>query len=78
MYLLQQSIPEQSSRREQCDFVTALMNACMDHLLASDVLIFGQSASLPLTAAVTGTGYSTLAANVFYFASRLVDSVWNG
>ena len=46
----------------------------MEHLLAADILLFGQGQSTPNS---TGN-YSTLLANVFYFATRLTDCLWSG
>lgn len=46
----------------------------MEHLLAADVLL-GDQAALPIS---SGGNYSNMANNVFYFASRLVDKVWQG
>lgn len=75
--LLIQLIPEGSSRHEQAAFVTVLLQLVMDHLVAADVLLCGQSSSLPLTLSASNN-YSILAANVFYFTTRVVDCVWNG
>lgn len=49
----------------------------MDHLIASDVLLYGNASSLPLTVGQS-SDYSTLAANVFYFTSRVTDCLWSG
>uniref|UniRef100_A0A914V9C1 WD repeat and FYVE domain-containing protein 3 n=1 Tax=Plectus sambesii TaxID=2011161 RepID=A0A914V9C1_9BILA len=76
--VLLETTPDTASKKEQNQFVTELLKATMDHLLAGDVLLCGMSASLPLTSNTTGASYATLATNVFYFASRLVDCVWNG
>lgn len=70
-------MPEGSTRQEQMAYATALLQLVMEHLVASDVLLCGQSSSLPLTLPMN-SNYSTLAANVFYFTSRLVDCMWNG
>ena len=46
----------------------------MEHLLAADVLL-GDQAAMPIA---SGTSYSSMAHNVFYFASRVVDKLWQG
>ncbi|KFD70218.1 hypothetical protein M514_17568 [Trichuris suis] len=57
-------------------FVTAFAFAVMDRVEATDILARGTSA--PLSAPGSpNSSYSSLAANVFYFASKLVDSLWN-
>uniref|UniRef100_A0A915IK38 WD repeat and FYVE domain-containing protein 3 n=1 Tax=Romanomermis culicivorax TaxID=13658 RepID=A0A915IK38_ROMCU len=76
-FLTLKVIPEGSSRTEQSAFITHLLRSVMDHLVAADVLLCGQSLSLPLTLSVT-SNYSVLAANVFYFTARTVDCIWNG
>lgn len=50
------------------------MKHVMDHLLAADVLL-GEQAALPIA---TGASYANMANNVFYFASRVVDKLWQG
>ena len=44
----------------------------MEHLVAADVLL-GEQAALPIA---TGGSYVNMANNVFYFASRVVDKLW--
>ena len=46
----------------------------MERLLAADVLL-GEQAALLIPAS---TNYAYLATSVFYFASRVVDKLWNG
>lgn len=58
-------------------FTTGILQTTMDHLIASDVLLYGSASSLPLTVGQS-TDYSTLAANVFYLTSRVTDCLWNG
>jgi len=48
----------------------------MDHLLAADVLL-GDQAALP-TSSSSSVTYTHLANNVFYFAGRIVDKLWQG
>ncbi len=71
-----------STRADQKALLTCILNSCTEHLLASDILLFGAGASLPLSTQSaqrsTPGNYSTLVANVFYFAARLTDCVWNG
>ena len=50
-----------------------MLKCIMDHLVAADVLL-GDQAALPLS----GGKYSNMANNVFYFASRVVDKLWQG
>lgn len=70
-------MPEQASPEAVAVFTTTILQSSMEHLIASDVLLYGQANSLPLTFRQAGN-YNSLAANVFYFASRMVDCVWNG
>ncbi|BFZ02583.1 hypothetical protein BsWGS_05621 [Bradybaena similaris] len=66
--------PEHASRAQQKEFQTEMLKILMDHLLAADMLL-GEQAALPI---MSGSSYSNLAANVFYFASRVVDKMWHG
>ena len=45
----------------------------MDHLLAADVLL-GEQAAVSAAA----SNYVHIAQNVFYFAGRVVDKLWQG
>jgi hypothetical protein len=78
--LLETGVGGSSTRADQKALLTCILNSCTEHLLASDILLFG--ASLPLSSQSTQRStlgnYSTLVANVFYFAARLTDCVWNG
>lgn len=69
-----QASPEHASRAQQKEFQTEMLKILMDHLLAADMLL-GEQAALPI---MSGSSYSNLAANVFYFASRVVDKMWHG
>ena len=69
-----QSAPEHASRSQRREFQTDLLKGLMDHLLAADALL-GEQAALPLA---TGGSYANTAANVFYFANRVVDKLWQG
>ena len=51
-----------------------MLKTLMDHLLATDVLL-GEQTTLPL---VNGGAYSNIPANVFNFAGRVVDKLWQG
>ncbi|XP_048248442.1 WD repeat and FYVE domain-containing protein 3-like isoform X1 [Haliotis rufescens] len=72
--LLLDASPEHASRAQQKEFQTELLTTLMGHLLAADVLL-GEQAALPIG---TGNSYNNMAANVFYFASRVVDKLWQG
>ena len=47
----------------------------MDHLLATDALLGDQAALSPISSAGS---LSNMPSNVFYFAGRLVDKLWQG
>lgn len=51
-----------------------MLKTIMDHLVAVDVLL-GDQAAVPIMA---GGSFATLASNVFYFTSRVVDKLWQG
>ncbi|XP_041447245.1 WD repeat and FYVE domain-containing protein 3 isoform X2 [Xenopus laevis] len=72
--LLLEASPERSTRAQQKEFQTYILDSVMDHLLAADVLL-GEDASLPIT---TGGNYHVLVNNVFYFTQRVVDKLWQG
>ncbi|KAK7912734.1 hypothetical protein WMY93_012945 [Mugilogobius chulae] len=67
-------LPERSTRTQQKEFQSNILDGVMEHLLAADVLL-GEDASLPLS---TGGNYQTLVNNVFYFSQRVVDKLWQG
>ena len=46
----------------------------MEHLLAADALL-GDQAALPVA---SGGSYTHTANNIFYFAHRVVDKLWQG
>uniref|UniRef100_A0A670KCI7 WD repeat and FYVE domain containing 3 n=1 Tax=Podarcis muralis TaxID=64176 RepID=A0A670KCI7_PODMU len=72
--LLLEASPERSTRAQQKEFQTYILDSVMDHLLAADVLL-GEDASLPIT---SGGSYQVLVNNVFYFTQRVVDKLWQG
>ncbi|XP_006867792.1 PREDICTED: WD repeat and FYVE domain-containing protein 3 isoform X1 [Chrysochloris asiatica] len=72
--LLLEASPERSTRTQQKEFQTYILDSVMDHLLAADVLL-GEDASLPIT---SGGSYQVLVNNVFYFTQRVVDKLWQG
>ncbi|XP_051026473.1 WD repeat and FYVE domain-containing protein 3 [Acomys russatus] len=72
--LLLEASPERSTRTQQKEFQTHILDSVMDHLLAADVLL-GEDASLPIT---SGGSYQVLVNNVFYFTQRVVDKLWQG
>uniref|UniRef100_A0A803T4Q8 WD repeat and FYVE domain containing 3 n=1 Tax=Anolis carolinensis TaxID=28377 RepID=A0A803T4Q8_ANOCA len=72
--LLLEAAPERSTRAQQKEFQTHILDSVMDHLLAADVLL-GEDASLPIT---SGGSYHVLVNNVFYFTQRVVDKLWQG
>uniref|UniRef100_A0A5S6QX43 WD repeat and FYVE domain-containing protein 3 n=1 Tax=Trichuris muris TaxID=70415 RepID=A0A5S6QX43_TRIMR len=57
-------------------FVTAFDIAVMDRIEATDILARGTNAPLAAPSSPSSS-YCSLAANVFYFASKLVDCLWN-
>ncbi|KAL4240237.1 WD repeat and FYVE domain-containing protein 3 [Mactra antiquata] len=66
--------PEHATRAQQREYQTEMMKTIMDHLVAVDVLL-GDQAAVPIMA---GGSFATLASNVFYFTSRVVDKLWQG
>ncbi|XP_069124433.1 WD repeat and FYVE domain-containing protein 3-like isoform X2 [Argopecten irradians] len=64
--------PENASRAQRKEYQTEIMKTVMEHLVAADVLL-GDQAALPIS---SGGSYTNMANNVFYFASRLVDKMW--
>ncbi len=69
-----QASPEHASRLQQKEFQTEVLSALMEHLLAADALL-GDQAALPVTSAGS---YTHTANNIFYFAQRVVDKLWQG
>uniref|UniRef100_H3DD36 WD repeat and FYVE domain containing 3 n=1 Tax=Tetraodon nigroviridis TaxID=99883 RepID=H3DD36_TETNG len=72
--LLLEASPERSTRTQQKEFQSNILDGVMEHLLAADVLL-GEDASLPLS---SGGSYQILVNNVFYFTQRVVDKLWQG
>ncbi|XP_028851764.1 WD repeat and FYVE domain-containing protein 3 isoform X2 [Denticeps clupeoides] len=72
--LLLEASPERSTRTQQKEFQSYILDSVMEHLLAADVLL-GEDASMPITC---GGNYQTLVNNVFYFTQRVVDKLWQG
>ncbi|XP_072921340.1 WD repeat and FYVE domain-containing protein 3 isoform X1 [Hemitrygon akajei] len=72
--MLLEASPERSTRAQQKEFQTCILDSVMDHLLAADVLL-GEDSTLPIA---TGGSYSVLVNNVFYLTQRLVDKLWQG
>ncbi|CAH1794598.1 unnamed protein product [Owenia fusiformis] len=66
--------PEHSTPGQQRELQTEVLKGLMDHLLAADALL-GEQAALPIA---IGGSYGNMASNVFYFASRVVDKLWQG
>ncbi|OPL20203.1 wd 3 repeat and fyve domain-containing protein, partial [Mytilus galloprovincialis] len=64
--------PDNATRQQRHEFQTEIMKTIMEHLVAADVLL-GEQAALPIA---TGGSYVSMANNVFYFASRVVDKLW--
>ena len=67
-------MPDHALRAQQREYQTEIIKTLMDHLLAADVLL-GEQAALPIA---MGGSYANMANNVFYFASRVVDKLWQG
>uniref|UniRef100_A0A8C9S430 WD repeat and FYVE domain containing 3 n=1 Tax=Scleropages formosus TaxID=113540 RepID=A0A8C9S430_SCLFO len=72
--LLLEASPERSTRTQQKEFQSYILDSVMEHLLAADVLL-GEDASLPIT---SGGNYQVLVNNIFYFTQRVVDKLWQG
>ncbi|XP_027889562.1 WD repeat and FYVE domain-containing protein 3 isoform X1 [Xiphophorus couchianus] len=72
--MLLEASPDRSTRTQQKEFQSSILDGVMEHLLAADVLL-GEDASLPLS---TGGSYQILVNNVFYFTQRVVDKLWQG
>ncbi|KAG7490175.1 hypothetical protein JOB18_029475 [Solea senegalensis] len=72
--LLLEASPERSTRTQQKEFQSSVLDGVMEHLLAADVLL-GEDASLPLS---SSGSYHVLVNNVFYFTQRVVDKLWQG
>ncbi|CAG5919009.1 unnamed protein product [Menidia menidia] len=72
--MLLEASPERSTRTQQKEFQSNILDGVMEHLLAADVLL-GEDASLPLS---SGGSYQILVNNVFYFTQRVVDKLWQG
>ncbi|XP_066509176.1 WD repeat and FYVE domain-containing protein 3 isoform X1 [Hoplias malabaricus] len=72
--LLLEASPERSTRTQQKEFQSYILDSVMEHLLAADVLL-GEDGSMPITA---GGNYQVLVNNVFYFTQRVVDKLWQG
>ncbi|XP_061906663.1 WD repeat and FYVE domain-containing protein 3 isoform X3 [Entelurus aequoreus] len=72
--LLLEASPERSTRTQQKEFQSNILDGVMEHLLAADVLL-GEDSTLPLG---SGGSYQVLVHNVFYFSQRVVDKLWQG
>ncbi|KAL5018829.1 hypothetical protein ScPMuIL_004551 [Solemya velum] len=72
--LILESFPDQASRAQHREYHTEIMKTIMEHLLAADVLL-GEQAALQV---ISGCSYANMATNVFYFAGRVVDKLWQG
>lgn len=72
--LVLEAMPDHALRAQQREYQTEIIKTLMDHLLAADVLL-GEQAALPIA---MGGSYANMANNVFYFASRVVDKLWQG
>ncbi|KAL3875787.1 hypothetical protein ACJMK2_033704 [Sinanodonta woodiana] len=69
--IMLEAFPEHATRTQQREYQTEILKTLMDHLLAADILL-GDLGAHP------GANYSIVAQNVFYFASRVVDKLWQG
>ncbi|KAJ8263051.1 hypothetical protein COCON_G00155080 [Conger conger] len=72
--LLLEASPERSTRTQQKEFQSYVLDSVMEHLLAADILL-GEDASMPMA---SGGSYQTLVQNVFYCTQRVVDKLWQG
>uniref|UniRef100_A0A673WZF5 WD repeat and FYVE domain containing 3 n=1 Tax=Salmo trutta TaxID=8032 RepID=A0A673WZF5_SALTR len=72
--LLLEASPERSTRTQQKEFQSYILDSVMEHLLAADVLL-SEDASLLI---ISGGSYQVLTNNVFYFTQRVVDKLWQG
>ncbi|XP_052816149.1 WD repeat and FYVE domain-containing protein 3-like isoform X4 [Mya arenaria] len=72
--IMLEASPEHATRAQHKEYQTGMLKTIMDHLVAVDVLL-GDQAALPIMA---GGSHSNMAANVFYFTSRVVDKLIQG
>ncbi|XP_078532420.1 WD repeat and FYVE domain-containing protein 3 isoform X3 [Lissotriton helveticus] len=72
--ILLEASPDRSTRSQQKEFQTYILDNVMSHLLAADVLL-GEEATLPIT---SGGSYQVLVTNVIYLTQRIVDKLWQG
>lgn len=74
--LVLDSSPENSDLMQQIAYLTEIITALMDHLLAADVLV-GEQAALPIVPLLQ-SHVQNIAPNVFYLTARIVDKMWQG
>lgn len=74
--LILDAAPENSELSQQIAFLTEIIAALMDHLLAADVLV-GEQAALPIVPLLQ-SHVQNIAPNVFYLTARIVDKMWQG
>lgn len=68
--------PDNSDLSQQIAYITEIITALMDHLLAADVLV-GEQAALPIVPLLQ-SHVQNIAPNVFYLTARIVDKMWQG
>ncbi|CAG0904255.1 unnamed protein product, partial [Cyprideis torosa] len=69
-----EALPEDCEHSQLCEFQTDLLGTVMDHISAVDVLN-PDGVGLPVP---PGGSVANVPPNVFYFAGRLVDKLWQG
>lgn len=68
--------PDISDLSQQISYLTEIITALMDHLLAADVLV-GEQAALPIVPLLQ-SHVQNVAPNVLYLTARIVDKMWQG
>lgn len=68
--------PENSELTPQIEYITEIVTALMDHLIAADVLV-GEQAALPIVPLLQ-SHIQNISPNVFYLTARIVDKMWQG
>ncbi|OZC09884.1 hypothetical protein X798_02990 [Onchocerca flexuosa] len=74
-----ENIPEYGcSRRFSTVVLSENLSLCMEYMIATDVLLESEKTSTAATCGTLAATSAVLHANFAYFASRIVDCVWNG
>ncbi|KAM3726430.1 WD repeat and FYVE domain-containing protein [Dirofilaria immitis] len=74
-----ENIPEYGCSRRFCiSVLSENLSLCMEYMIATDVLLESEKTSTAATCGISAATSTVLLANFAYFASRIVDCVWNG